>query len=367
MLADTVVRPSGIGRYTRELLGALGRRTDVRLLVAAPADAAEAVARLAGSTLEDHIAIPGSSQLAISLWERHRAGAVFKRGGAEVVHGTKHLVPRGRIPSVLTVHDLMTITRADENSLPKRLLLPREFRASLRQATRLAAVSQATAAGIAAIDAGWSAKTVVVRNGLSRGLIDATPDALPDIGGGSDEDRRFALVVGDLSPRKNVRMLLDLWPSVAAADPDLLLLVVGHDGPHSEGTRSQLAELESLGIARWVQGASDEQLRWCYERATVVLFPTLEEGFGLPLIEALAFHAPVIASTDPALVEVGAGAPGVRHLDAADRDAWRAAVLSAAAVPRAAPTAPSLEGYATWDDHAEGMVALYREVVAAPA
>ena len=362
MLADTVVRPGGIGRYTRELLGALGRRTDVRLLVAAPADAADAVARLAGPTLIDHIVIPGSRQLSISLWERHRAGAALQRGGAELVHGTKHLVPRGPMPSVLTVHDLMTITRADENSLPKRVLLPREFRASLRQATRLAAVSQATAAGIAAIDPSWSAKTVVVLNGLSRGLLEAEPDPLPDIG-----DRRFALVVGDLSPRKNVAMLLDIWPTVAAIDPDLLLLVVGHDGPHSEATRARLAELEALGIARWVQGAGDEHLRWCYEHATIVLFPTLEEGFGLPLIEALAFHAPVIASTDPALVEVGAGAAGVRHLDPGDRDAWREAVLTAAAVPRPAPTPPTLEGHATWDDHAEGMVALYREVVVAPS
>ena len=100
-------------------------------------------------------------------------------------------------------------------------------------------------------------------------------------------------------------------------------MVLGHPGPAQRGDdRAARASSRPPGIAVWLRGADDAALRWCYEHATVVLFPTLEEGFGFPLLEALTFHAPVIASTDPALVEVAAGSELVVHLDATARDAW---------------------------------------------
>jgi glycosyltransferase involved in cell wall biosynthesis len=272
------------------------------------------------------------------------------------VHGTKHLVPRrSPVPTILTVHDLMTITRAHESSLPKRLLLPRQYRASLNQATGLIAASQATRDRLIALDPAWDAKTVVAPNGLSDTLVDVQPEPVARL-----EGTPFALVVGDLAPRKNIGLLLGIWEEVARATDGFRLVVLGNPGPQSEETTRRLAELDAKGIAIWLRGADDSALRWCYEHASVVLFPTLEEGFGFPLLEALTFGAPVIASTDPALVEVAAGSDLVIHLDANDPRAWVRAITEAAAVPRDPPGIPAAPpGAVTWDENAEMVVSLY--------
>ena len=358
-LADTVDRPGGIGRYTREVLAALGRRDDVRLVVAAPGRARDAVAGLVGSNLDTLLTVPAAGQLGIALWERYASGARFARAGVDLVHGTKHLVPRGVRVTVLTVHDVMTLTRAHEARLAKRLLLPAQYRATLSQATGLVAVSAATRDRLGAIDHGWAAKTVVVPNGLSEHLLQAEAEPVTALDG-----KRFALVVGDLSPRKNVALLLDLWEEVSRGAGGLHLAVLGGDGPHSETTRQRLAGLADRGLATWVHESSDAQLRWCYEHAGVVLFPSVEEGFGFPVLEALAFGAPVLASTDPALVEVSAGSDRVRHLDPRDAVAWREAIIAASAVPRDLPGVPMLPAGAwTWDEHAAGLVAVYRRLL----
>jgi glycosyltransferase involved in cell wall biosynthesis len=356
LVADTAGRPGGIGRYTTELIAALGKRDDVRLVVAAPPSAAPLVRRLSGDRLDVFLPVPDHGQLPIALWERYLSGSRFERAGAQVVHGTKHLIPRTSLPTVLMVHDVMTITRAHESSLAKRLLLPRQFTASLDQATVLVAASEATRDQIARLDPAWATKTVVVLNGLSRDLLDAPAVPVPGLGGA-----RFALVVGDLAPRKNVDLLLDVWERIAVDAPGFRLVVLGHEGPHSERTTARLRALEARGLARWLHGASDASLRWCYEHATVVLFPSLEEGFGFPVLEALTFDAPVIASTDPAILETSAGRVGVTHLDPHDREAWRAAIVRAAAVTREPVRDAQLpDGAPTWDANAARLVTLYR-------
>ena len=96
----------------------------------------------------------------------------------------------------------------------------------------------------------------------------------------------------------------------------------------------------------------------------MVLFPTREEGFGLPLLEAMTFHAPVVASDEPALREVANGAPSVRHVDADDRDTWRAAIEVCAATERG-DDAPSLPpGAISWDEHTDRLLAVARTMLA---
>jgi glycosyltransferase involved in cell wall biosynthesis len=337
----------------------MGRRDDVELIVAAPASATGRVEQLAGNRLVRTLHVPDRGQLPIALWERYVSGTLFARAGAEIVHGTKHLVPRTKLPTVLTVHDVMTITRAHESSTAKRLVLPRQYWVSLDQATGLVAASEATRDRLRDLNPLWDSKTIVAANGLSRGLIDSGSTAVPEL-----EGTPFALVVGDLAPRKNVRMLLDLWDRVIAKVPGFRIVVLGHPGPHSEETTGRLERLEAGGSAVWLRNADDEALRWCYEHATVVLFPTLEEGFGFPLLEAMTFGAPVIASTDPALVEVGAGSERVVHLEATVPDSWVREIVRGAAIPRGPVTPPAPPPNAhTWAENAAIVVALYRRLL----
>ena len=338
------------------MLAACGRRDDVDLVVATPHRGAGAVTQLAGARLARLVETPRDDQIGLALWDRHRAGHAFAAAGAQVVIGCKHLVPRTRIPTLLVVHDVLTITRARENSLAKRVLLPAQYRRSLTDATRLVAVSEATRSRLAALDPRWAGKCDVVPNGMSTNLTSVAAVAPDGIDG-----RAFALVVGDLSPRKNLGALTDLWRDPPAG---LLLVVVGPDSGTDGPVRSALLERERAGTVVWIRGADDPVLRWCYEQANVVLFPTREEGFGLPLLEALTFHAPVVASDEPALREVAAGDTTVTQVDADDRDGWRRAIVAAVAAPRA-HTEPALPaGAITWDEHTERLLAIARAVAA---
>ena len=337
------------------MLGALGKRDDVRLAVLTTAEGSTTATRLAATTLDSLIVSPRADQISLALWGRYRSGTAFARAGAEVIVGAKHLIPRTGRPTVLVVHDLLTITRARENALAKRILLPAQYRRSLTDATRLVAVSAATRARLGEIDRSWEAKCSVVPNGMSARLIDVEPEPAAAVG-----SRPFALVVGDLSPRKNLALLTRLW---ATAPPEgLTLVVVGPDSGTDAPVRRELLALERSGRVVWIRGADDPVLRWCYQQARVVLFPTFEEGFGLPLLEAMTFHAPVVASTDLALFEVSAGDPRVAHVDPYDHNAWRAAITEALVAGRT-PRPPELpDGAITWREHADRLISIAREL-----
>ncbi len=355
ILADTVDHPGGIGRYVREVLAACDRRGDVEVVAATPTRSVPTVRALVTRRLAGVVTAPRADQVSLALWDRYRAGAAFAAANADVVIGCKHLVPRTSLPTVLVVHDVLTITRASENALVKRVLLPHQYRSSLRSATRLVAVSAATRTRLGALDARWTAKCDVVPNGMSRTLMSVDAAAPDELTG-----REFALVVGDLSPRKNLRLLTELWQVEPPAG--LTLAVVGLGAGGDRVARAALVELERAGCVVWIRGAEDPTLRWCYEHARVVLFPTLEEGFGLPLLEAMTFHAPVVASTDAALVEVAAGDASVVHVSPDDRGAWRAAIGAALTRPRVALPPAVPPGAITWDEHTDRLLTVARRI-----
>ncbi len=90
--------------------------------------------------------------------------------------------------------------------------------------------------------------------------------------------------------------------------------------------RARITALETAGLVVRLGGVSDGVLRWCYEHATVVLIPSIEEGYGLPAIEARHFGTRLVTSRDAALVEVSGGE--AIHLDAADDEGWIQALVT---------------------------------------
>src|SRR5207244_2658443 len=158
------------------------------------------------------IEIRGGGQVGRALWERYRLGPILERSGVDVVHGTKHLVPLTCLPTVLTVHDVMPLTWPQQFKLVKRLLLPRQFMRALRSTTMIVAASRTTARRLAELDPSFAAKTVLAENGVSVELQTVVARPLDAVARDP-----FALVVGDLSPRKNVALLVDVWERVAAA------------------------------------------------------------------------------------------------------------------------------------------------------
>ena len=178
---------------------------------------------------------------------------------------------------------------------------------------------------------------------------------------------RFALTVGTFEIRKNYGVLLDLWEELLP-DPafDLDLVIVGMPGWCAEDLIARLEAMPAFGARIfWFRRLSDAGLAWLYENCHVFVFPSLYEGWGLPVVEALQHRRPVIASNRGATPEAGFGVATI--LDPDDRAAWRDALLATARAPRADVDAPALPD---WDDTAEtvkrSLLAMLRTGAGAP-
>jgi glycosyltransferase involved in cell wall biosynthesis len=116
-------------------------------------------------------------------------------------------------------------------------------------------------------------------------------------------DRPYVLVPGGLHHRKNAELILDAWPHIQRRNPDLTLVIINHSDPvYLERARALSPSLILAGYQE------EEPLVALYNAAQLVWFPTRHDGFGMPVIEAMACGAPVISSNTSAIPEVAGGA-----------------------------------------------------------
>ncbi|MDB5311172.1 MAG: glycosyltransferase family 1 protein [Gemmataceae bacterium] len=178
-----------------------------------------------------------------------------------------------------------------------------------------------------------------------------TPDPAGPVDLPAPTDLPFLLHVSSNVPRKRVDVLLDVFAAVRTAAPGLQLVQVGGPWPPH-----LLAQIDRLGIRPYVtqvRGLSRGQLAELYRRAAAVLVPSEAEGFGLPVIEALACGSVVVASDIPALREVGGDAAVYRPV--ADVPAWADAVRRVIHEPGFAPPRDARLAAAarySWKEHA---------------
>lgn len=147
--------------------------------------------------------------------------------------------------------------------------------------------------------------------------------------------RKFALAVGTFEVRKNYGLLLDVWGRLAS-DPgfDLDLVIVGMRGWEADDVISRLESSMLYGQRIfWLRDLGDGGLSWLYAGCHVVVFPSLYEGWGLPVVEALQHRRPVIASNRGGAPEAGLGIAQI--IDPDDLAAWCEAVSAIGRAPRA--------------------------------
>jgi glycosyltransferase involved in cell wall biosynthesis len=293
----------GVVRYTVALARALARRDDIELHVLAAADALGFFTTFLPA--ERVHPVPRAPTAVHSLLERLGLAGALRTERFDVVHGTKHIVPRfarGAV-RVLTVHDMLLLDRSGDFPRLKRTLLGAPYRGSIRQAEVLVAVSRATMARIVDHLPQVRERVGVVPLAASSTVTAAPAEPVAALAG-----RRFALVVGDAGPRKNLDLAVGTWDRVREKVPEAVLAVVGPKPwgveRHGGGTWDRLV---ADGALVQLRDVPDGALRWCYESAAAVLCPSLVEGFGLPTVEAAAFGTPVVTSDDPALCEASAG------------------------------------------------------------
>lgn len=281
--------------------------------------------------------------------------------GSDLLHCPTFRAPlRTRVPTVVTVLDLAVLRHPELfnrwNSTYSRLTVPRV----VRNARRVIAISEFT-------------KRELVE------LLGVDPDrvtviGVPPLGGlspdGPRADGDYVLAVGTLEPRKNLGVLLAAWRLLRARLPEAPALVLcGAWGWSDDALRAAVAEGGREGWLHHRGYVAGEELAGLYRQARVVVLPSLHEGFGLPVVEALAAGTPLVVSDLPALREVAGDAAlfasPYRPEEWADRlqelladPALRAGLRRSAARRRAA---------FDWARTAEETVAAWRQAAAGSA
>ena len=168
--------------------------------------------------------------------------------------------------------------------------------------------------------------------------------------------RTYFVCVGTIEPRKNIDLLISVWEQLSDMDieaPSLLLF--GKLGWFHSGQRECLKKLESSGLVEVRSGLEDSDLLCLMHGACALLFPSVAEGWGLPLTEALSLGVPVLASDLPVFREVGQGVPELLSPHAVEL--WRDAVLdySSPGSGRRHGQMQRLSSYqpVTWKEHFE--------------
>lgn len=222
----------------------------------------------------------------------------------DVFHGPDARLPRCRgVAAVATLHDLQVFVSEEFSREGFRRKKRARYAKLVRRADHLIAVSESTRRDLIRHLGADEAKTTVVHEGVTP---DFHPRPLPEqraVRADYRLERDFALFVGAISRRKNVATLLRAFASVARGS-DLDLVLVGRPG---FGYEDEMAPLGELGIEDRVHAigfAPDRDLPALYSAATVFVFPSLYEGFGIPLLEAMACGTPVVASDTSSIPEV---------------------------------------------------------------
>jgi glycosyltransferase involved in cell wall biosynthesis len=361
----------GIGRHTFELVRRLADRDVDLIIVRDPTRRGridvDELADKPSVRLVD-LAVPVVSLAAQPRWPRLLAAAA-----PDVLVVPYHLATpwlHPRLPTVAFVHDC--IFEADPSFAPGgrrfRFAYETATRLALARATAVATVSQATRQELRRVYGFVLADDAVVPHGVGQQFLalTSTPSALPPGG----RARRYVLHVGIQRPHKNHAVLIAAFAEVAKVLPDLQLILVGQVDRRFPTRVPELIREQALtGRVQVRCDVDDDELLRLYRGAAAFAFPSLVEGFGLPVLEAMAAGVPTVTSDAPAVVEAGGGASVV--VPALDVQAWAVALLrvltDTAFAADIAARGRRVAALNTWDRSADRTLRLLRRVAGSAA
>ena len=291
---------SGIGRYIRMLVDHLGHNAKDgphRFVVFSPE-------RFFRNGF-DH---EKSRSRPLSFWEQFDLARYNRAAGLSLLHSPQFNIPLlSRTPQVTTIHDCAYAKYPEEfSSLTDRMLHAVMFRAALQKSRRIIAVSQATKDDLVGTFKVSESKITVVHEGVDEHFWQQPdPKEVEAANGRWGIKGDYVLFVGVARPRKNIERVLHGF-AIARKNlpPDLKLIIAGPEDKRFIDIPKHVAELGIAGSVIQTGMVSDSDLRCLYRSALCLLFPTLYEGFGLPILEAMASGTPVITSRRPAHTEV---------------------------------------------------------------
>ncbi len=238
-----------------------------------------------------------------------RAPVVERRLPASgVFHATEHLLPWMTRPAVMTVHDLIFERFPQHHTLANRAFLRVAMPLFVRRADAIIAVSQHTRRDLLDLYATPSQKVHVVDEGIDEHFRQADAGEVRRARENHSIRRPYLLMVGTLEPRKNHALAFQALARLKAEGWPHSLVVVGGRGWLFEAVQRQVEALDLTGDVIFAGAVPDADLPALYSGADCFLMPSLYEGFGIPVLEAMACGAPVVSSKASSLPYVAGDA-----------------------------------------------------------
>lgn len=363
-----VVSPGGIGTSVYETLKALARVSDLELVLYGTHPP---LVPFEGRPLDLDLPLRlGTGPLARSniAWLRRGVGRLLAADGIDVFWGTRHVTPRVvGCATVTTIYDFWHERFPEQQPFVNRTLNRHVVNSSGREATLLTAISQATAEDAVRFLGISRDRVRPVLLGVDTGVFRPTGEeerasVLSRLG----VTAPFVLLMDAFNPRKGARYALD----AIAAEPSLSnVSVVALGRPRSTAIEFDVpAHAKAMGMAHRLVLPGDvgaEDLRALYSACLAFVYPSVYEGFGMPVLEAMACGAAVVAAEASSLPEVvGDAGILVGPSDAAAIGlALRRLAADRADHDRLARLGRERALRFTWDKTAEGMVAAFRDAV----
>ena len=346
--ATPLVGPrTGVGRFVEALLPALDRRDDIDLepyVMSRRAESSDIPADV------KRLLLPAG--LALKSWGRGGPALTALFPAADVVHGTNHIAPPTE-RTVVTVHDCSFVTKRELCS-PTVVAFGPVVRRIAANGGWIHTPSEHVAVEARALFE--TDRVVSVSHGppSSSGLNQVSPS-------------HMILALGTIEPRKNFARLVRAFAAVAADDAEVTLTIAGNEGADADHVRATIEELDTptRGRVRLTGWIDDDERDRLLASARVLAYPSLDEGFGLPMLEAWQHDVPVVAARAGALPEIAVDAALL--VDPLDVDALAGALQRAlhddAARGELVDRGRIRLATFSWERTAEGIAAIYRRAM----
>jgi glycosyltransferase involved in cell wall biosynthesis len=304
-------RNAGISRYTYQLLEGLSRiESDIEFTAfinaAERKDAASSAVGQAGRIKMIAAQADTSGPVGRIAWEQFTLPGQLKRMRADVFHGTANVLPRS-VPcaSVLTALDLAFLRYPQFFRRGRRVYQRILTRRSARQATRIVAISENTKRDMVELFGVAPDKISVIYPSIAPDFQPVDPATIARFLAEKGLPERYLLYLGTIEPRKNLETLVTAYARLrsrmGAETPPLIL--AGAKGWYYEPLFRRVRELGVERDVTFVGYVSREEQPLWYAGATVFVYPSLYEGFGMPIVEALGCGTPTITSNTSSMPE----------------------------------------------------------------
>jgi glycosyltransferase involved in cell wall biosynthesis len=356
-------RLTGAGVYVARLLEGLGGRDDLEVEAFCAPGSARVLA--APGVRPRPVRLAGAGRPARIAWTQLLAGRAARRAGAGLLHGVHYELPlRAGLPQVVTVHDLTLLTHPEWHEASKVRYFGWALRRAVAAATRVLCVSATTAADLSERLQIPAHRVDVTPLGTE--LQPASEERVADLRRRRGLDGPYVLGLGTVEPRKDLPTLVRAFAALAGELPHRLVLagLPGWGAGELDEAVAASGVADRILVPGYVPEADKAAL---LTGADVFAYPSRYEGFGLPVLEAMACGTPVVTTTGGSLPEVAGDAATL--IEPGDADALAAALAKLAADPAARQDAAARgrqrAATFTWERCATLTAAAYRRAAAA--